>query len=178
MLLHLVVARDAQVDAALADEGRDVGCGQEDQGDGQVLDEGYVEAALAAELDVGAFEEVEGGLEEAALCTPRLADGQEWERDREVTHSWARRRGDGLLDFVGGLAARPCLRWSGRDIESNERLEVLRHDASRWTNWLTRSMAGNDSYGIQLNKSRLLVGSTVRCEKPVYSEREKSCRWN
>jgi hypothetical protein len=67
VLLHLVVARYAEVDAALADKGRDVGRGQEDEGDGQVLDQGYVQAVLAAELDVCAFEEVEGGLEEAAL---------------------------------------------------------------------------------------------------------------
>lgn len=38
MLLDLVVARYAQVDAALAYEGRDVGGGEEDQSDGQVLD--------------------------------------------------------------------------------------------------------------------------------------------
>lgn len=67
VLLDLVVARDAEVDLALADKGGDVGGGEEDEGDGEVLDEGYIEAVLAAELDVGALEEVEGGLLEAAL---------------------------------------------------------------------------------------------------------------
>jgi hypothetical protein len=62
VLLHLVVARDAQVDAALADEGGDVGGGEEDEGDGQVLDEGNVEAILTLELDVGALEEVQARL--------------------------------------------------------------------------------------------------------------------
>lgn len=38
VLLHLVVARDAQVDLALADKGGDVGRGEEDERDGQVLD--------------------------------------------------------------------------------------------------------------------------------------------
>jgi len=38
MLGDLVAARDAQIDASFADEGGDVGGGQEDQGDGEVLD--------------------------------------------------------------------------------------------------------------------------------------------
>jgi hypothetical protein len=38
VLLHLVVARDAQVHLALADEGRDVGRREEDERDGEVLD--------------------------------------------------------------------------------------------------------------------------------------------
>jgi hypothetical protein len=70
VLLHLVVARDAQVDAALADKGGDVGGGEEDEGDGQVLDQGDVEAVLTAELDVGALEEVQGRLKEATLWRP------------------------------------------------------------------------------------------------------------
>jgi hypothetical protein len=68
VLLHLVEARDAEIDAALADKGGDVGGGEEDEGDGQVLDKGDVEAVLAAELDVSALEEVKGGGEQAALC--------------------------------------------------------------------------------------------------------------
>ena len=56
VLGDLVATRDAQVHAAFADERRDVGCGEEDQGDGQVLDEGDVEAGFAAELDVAAGE--------------------------------------------------------------------------------------------------------------------------
>lgn len=55
VLLDLVVARDAEVDLALADEGGDVGGGEEDECDGEVLDEGDVEAVLATELDVGAL---------------------------------------------------------------------------------------------------------------------------
>lgn len=67
MLLDLVPPRDAEVDLALADEGGDVGRGEEDKGDGQVLDEGDVEAVLAPELDVGALEEVECRVVQAAL---------------------------------------------------------------------------------------------------------------
>jgi hypothetical protein len=64
----LVTTGDTEVDAAFADEGRDVGGGQEDQRDGQILDERNVEAGFAAELDVAAGEEVKGGLLETALC--------------------------------------------------------------------------------------------------------------
>lgn len=67
MLLDLVGARDAQVDAALADKGRDVGGGQEDEGYGEVLDQRDVEAALPPELDVGALEQVKTWALEAAL---------------------------------------------------------------------------------------------------------------
>ena len=65
--LDLVVAGDAEVDAALADKGRDIGGGEEDEGNGEVLDEGDVEAVFAAELDVGALEEVESSGIETAL---------------------------------------------------------------------------------------------------------------
>jgi hypothetical protein len=58
VLLDLVVAGDAQVDAALSNEGGYVGSGQEDEGDGEVLDERDVEAVLTSELDVGAFKKV------------------------------------------------------------------------------------------------------------------------
>ena len=68
MLLHLVPARDAEVDLALADEGGDVGGREEDEGQGEVLDEGDVEAVLAAELDVGTLKEVERRLVQPALC--------------------------------------------------------------------------------------------------------------
>lgn len=67
VLLYLVIARDAEIDLALAHEGRDVGGGEEDEGDWEVLDEGDVEAVLAAELYVGALQEIERGLLEAAL---------------------------------------------------------------------------------------------------------------
>lgn len=65
--LDLVVAGNTQIDATLADKGRDIGGGEEDEGDGEVLDEGDVEAVFAAELDVGAFEEVESSGIETAL---------------------------------------------------------------------------------------------------------------
>lgn len=68
MLGDLVAAGNTQVYTALAHKGGDVGGGQEDQSDGQVLDQGDVETGLAAELDVAAGEEVKGGLLQAALC--------------------------------------------------------------------------------------------------------------
>jgi hypothetical protein len=68
VLGDLVATGDTKVDTALANEGWDVGGGQEDECDGQVLDQRDVETGLAAELDVGAGEEVKGGLLEAALC--------------------------------------------------------------------------------------------------------------
>lgn len=68
MLGDLVTTGDTKVDTALTYEGWDVGCGQEDECDGQVLDQRDVEAGLAAELDVAAGEEVKGGLLKAALC--------------------------------------------------------------------------------------------------------------
>lgn len=67
MLGDLVAACDSDVDAAFTDEGRDIGGGKEDEGDGEVLDESDVEASFAAELHVTAGEEVEGCLLEAAL---------------------------------------------------------------------------------------------------------------
>jgi hypothetical protein len=44
MFSHLVAARYAQVDAALANEGGDIGGREEDEGEGEVLDKGNVEA--------------------------------------------------------------------------------------------------------------------------------------
>ena len=71
VLLDLVAASDAQVDAALADEGGDVSGGQEDEREREVLDQRNVQARVAVELDVGAVEEVEADLVEAALCHNR-----------------------------------------------------------------------------------------------------------
>lgn len=68
VLLNLVIASDAEVDTALADEGGDIGGGKEDEGDRKVLDERNVEAVLASKLDVGALKEVQAGLQQAALC--------------------------------------------------------------------------------------------------------------
>lgn len=58
MLGDLIKARDAEINLTLANECGDVGGGEEDEGDGKVLDERDVEAVFAAELDVGSFEEV------------------------------------------------------------------------------------------------------------------------
>lgn len=58
VLGDLVKARDAEINLALADECGDIGGGEEDEGDGEVLDERDIEAVFAAELDVGSFEEV------------------------------------------------------------------------------------------------------------------------
>lgn len=58
VLGDLVEARDAEINLALADECGDIGGGEEDEGDGEVLDERDVEAVFTAELDVGSFEEV------------------------------------------------------------------------------------------------------------------------
>jgi hypothetical protein len=68
VLLDLVAACDAQVDAALADEGGDVGGWQEDEGERQILDKRDVKARMAVELDVRAVEEVEADLVKTALC--------------------------------------------------------------------------------------------------------------
>lgn len=59
VLLDLVVASDAEIDLALSNERGDIGSGEEDQGDGKVLDESNVEAVLSPELDVGSLEQVE-----------------------------------------------------------------------------------------------------------------------
>ena len=67
MFCDLVSSGDTEVYAALADESWDVGGWEEDQCDVQVLDEGDVEAVLAAELDVTAGEELESGLLQTAL---------------------------------------------------------------------------------------------------------------
>lgn len=73
ILADLVEACDAEVHAALANKGRDISGGEEDEGNREVLDEGNVEAVFAAELDIGAFEEIERGLVQAALC--------QWEKE-------------------------------------------------------------------------------------------------
>jgi hypothetical protein len=45
----------AQRDSSFTDEGGDIGSGEENEGDREVLDEGYIETRFAAELDVCAF---------------------------------------------------------------------------------------------------------------------------
>jgi hypothetical protein len=68
MLLDLVAACDTQIDAALANEGGDVGGREEDERERQVLNKRNVKARVTMELDVGAVKEVEADLVEAALC--------------------------------------------------------------------------------------------------------------
>lgn len=52
MLFDLVAAGDTEVDAAFANECGDVGGGEEDERERQVLDQRDVEARVAVELDV------------------------------------------------------------------------------------------------------------------------------
>lgn len=74
-----VLASDTEVDVTLTNEFGDIASGEEDEGDGEVLDEGNVETVLAVELNVGALEEGETSAVEAAL----LGDGEE-EAVREI----------------------------------------------------------------------------------------------
>lgn len=62
-----IATGDTEVDPSLADEGGNVGGGQEDEGERQVLDQGDVEAVVAVELDVGAGQQLGAGLIQAAL---------------------------------------------------------------------------------------------------------------
>lgn len=68
MFSDLIAASDTQINAAFTDEGGDVGGGQEDQRNGQVLDQSDVEAGFAAELDVTAGEKVESCLLQTSFC--------------------------------------------------------------------------------------------------------------
>lgn len=61
VFLYLIPAGDTKIHLALADEGGNIGGWEEDQGNGEVLDEGNVEAVFAAELDVSTFEKIERG---------------------------------------------------------------------------------------------------------------------
>ena len=67
MFLNLIPTSDTNVDTSLTNEGRDIGGGKEDEGDGQVLDQSDIETILAAELNIGTLEQVECGRIEPAL---------------------------------------------------------------------------------------------------------------
>lgn len=100
MLGYLVASCYAQVDTAFADECGDVGCGQEDERDGEVLDERDVEARVSVELDVTAGEEVEGCGVETALygCRQQQSVIRLKRADRsQMTRAyfWGRRRAAG-----------------------------------------------------------------------------------
>jgi hypothetical protein len=68
MFLNLVPSGDTEVATTLADEGWNVGGGEENQGNGEILDESDIKTVLTTELDVGALEEVQCGSIETALC--------------------------------------------------------------------------------------------------------------
>ena len=74
MFGDLIPAGYAEVDSAFTNKGRNVGGGKKDEGYGVVLDEGNVEPGFAAELYVGAGEEVEAGL----LKTSLWRVGRKW----------------------------------------------------------------------------------------------------
>lgn len=142
VLGDLVAASDTKVDAALAHEGRDVGGRQEDQGDGKVLDQGDVEAGLAAELDVAAGEEVKGGLLQAALCIKEAMLVCEWSfvlqwfaaivsKPSRVSHllrSWIMSH-DGLSRRRRGSLA------LGHGKEESSFQAVVQLNVSRWFLW-------------------------------------------
>lgn len=67
VLGDLVTAGDSEVDTAFTDESRNVGGGEEDQGDGVVLDQGDVEPRVTVELDIRALQQIQACLVEAAL---------------------------------------------------------------------------------------------------------------
>lgn len=67
MFGNLIPTGYTKVDSAFADESRDVGGGEKDEGYWVVFDKGDVEASFAAELYVRTGEEVEGRLLETSL---------------------------------------------------------------------------------------------------------------
>ena len=101
MFSDLISAGYTEVDSAFANESRNVGRGEKDEGYGVVFDEGDIEAGFTAELDVGAGEEVESGLLETSLW----GVSGEWELRLEGgrdAHFLVRRRGGDLLGCVEG----------------------------------------------------------------------------
>lgn len=67
MFGDLIPAGYTKVDSTFTNECRNVGGREKDEGYGVVFDKGDIEAGFAAELYVGAGEEVEGGLLETSL---------------------------------------------------------------------------------------------------------------
>lgn len=67
MFGDLIPAGYAKVDSAFANEGGDVRRREEDEGYGVIGDKGNIEAGFATEFDVGAGEEIEGGLLKTSL---------------------------------------------------------------------------------------------------------------
>lgn len=65
----LVSTGNTQINSTLANEGRDICGGQENQRNGQVLDQRNVQSRLSSELNIAASEKVKCGLVEPALCS-------------------------------------------------------------------------------------------------------------
>jgi hypothetical protein len=68
VLGDLVAASDTKITTTLRDEGRDVGGGKEDQGDGEVLDESNVKTRVSVELNVGTVKKLDTCLVKTSLC--------------------------------------------------------------------------------------------------------------
>jgi hypothetical protein len=68
VLGDLITAGDTKITTTLRDEGRDIRGGQEDEGDGEVLDEGNVETRVSVELNVGTVEKLDTCLVKTSLC--------------------------------------------------------------------------------------------------------------
>ena len=67
MFGNLISAGYTEVDSAFANKGRDIGGREEYEGYGVIFDESNVKAGFAAELYVGAGEEIKSGLLETSL---------------------------------------------------------------------------------------------------------------
>ena len=67
MFGDLISAGYTEVDSTFTDKSRDIGGWEEDEGYGMVFDKGNVEAGFAAELYIGAGEEIESSLLETSL---------------------------------------------------------------------------------------------------------------
>jgi hypothetical protein len=69
ILCNLIATGDTEITTTLGDEGRDIGGGQEDEGDGEVLDESNVETRVSVELNVGTVKKLDTCLVKASLCS-------------------------------------------------------------------------------------------------------------
>lgn len=67
MFLNLVPSGDSEIATAFANKGGNIGSWEENESNWEVLYESDIEAVLAAELDVGALEEVECSSIESTL---------------------------------------------------------------------------------------------------------------
>ena len=125
VLCDLVAASDTKITTALRDEGGDIGGGQEDESDGEVLDEGDIETRVSVELNVGAVKKLDTCLVKTSLCNDVL----DW---RTKTQGGAV-RGQLLLGTANKRRS-VRLRKSRQDGNKRDGRVAL-------TYWLTRSMA-------------------------------------